>query len=104
MLTGDQKLSSPLSSFQFSTPEILFMSSSVFPPQIKNRLKIEIAQKRKVSYSQHCIKLHLYKDLVEKERERRDEQETNRAFLGSQEDEGWAVRKTRTSKLNLEGT
>ena len=58
---------------QFSIPDTLSSwELHFFFLDLEIRLKTEVAQKRKMFYSQHYIK-HLCKDLVEKEREKKDE-------------------------------
>lgn len=75
------KLSSPFSSFSFPYLILSSWELQFFFLDLEIRLKTEVAQKRKMLYSQHYIK-HLCKDLVEKEREKKDKQETYRALFG----------------------
>lgn len=75
------KLSSPPSSFSFLYLRLSSWELQFFFLDLEIRLKTEVAQKRKMLYSQHYIK-HLCKDLVEKERDKKDEQETHRALFG----------------------
>lgn len=106
--TEDQKLSSPPS---ISFPYLIFSSWELqfFFLKLEIRLKIEIAQKRKLLYSQNCIKLHLFKDLVQKEREKGDEKETNIALFGkprrwemsSEKEKNFTVKVTRNPSFFL---
>ena len=95
------KLSSPPSSSSFLYLRLSSWELQFFFLDLEIRLKTEVAQKRKMLYSQHYIK-HLCKDLVEKEREKKDEQETHRALFGKpRRKKKRIVRKTRTSQLKM---
>ena len=97
------KLSSPPSSFSFLYLRLSSWELQFFFLDLEIRLKTEVAQKRKMLYSQHYIK-HLCKDLVEKERDKKDEQETHRALFGNprrKKKKKRIVRKTRTSQLKM---